>query len=290
MKSLQIWITAARPKTLPASVGLILLGSTLSISAGFFNPLLFLMTSLTALGIQISTNFANDYFDFIKGADTAERKGPLRVTQAGLVSLSTMKKALCISFGITALLGCYLIWHGGIAMTILVSLSLLLAAAYTGGPFPLAYLGLGDLFAFLFFGPIAVVGTYFLQAGTFSWNAALIGIGAGALSTALLSVNNVRDYQEDLSAKKKTLVVRFGKRFGQIEYLACLAIAWIVPFFFCKTHPFCLLCLLTWIPAFFTIKTLFSYSDPRQLNTVLAQTGQILLLYCLFFCIGWMLS
>ncbi len=289
MNRLQIWTAAARPKTLPASIGLTLLGTLPAFSEGFFNPLLFCFTLLTALGLQISANFANDYFDCIKGADTEFRKGPLRVTSAGLVSLPSMRRALCISLGITALCGFYLIWHGGIIVTLLLSLSLLLAILYTGGPFPLAYLGLGDLFAFLFFGPVATAGAYFLQTKTFSWDVAFAGVGAGALSTALLSVNNIRDYEEDRISGKKTLVVRLGKRFGRTQYISCLLLAGIIPCFFIHTHPFCLLALLFWIPAYSPIRTLFSHQDPRKLNETLAQTGQVLLIYCLLLCIGWIL-
>lgn len=290
MNTFQIWISAARPKTLSASISLTLIGSTLAFSEGFFNFPLFLITLLTALGIQVCTNFANDYFDFIKGADTAERKGPLRVTQAKLVSLPTMRRALYLLFGVTALLGCYLVWHGGILLALLLFLSLILAIIYTGGPLPLAYIGLGDFFAFLFFGPIPIIGAHFLQTKTLSYDAFLIGIGAGALSTALLSVNNIRDQKEDLVANKRTLVVRFGKLFGQLEYIFCISVATTVPFFFYNTHPFCLLSSLIIIPSIHTIRTLFTYTNPKELNTTLGQTGQILLLYSLLFCIGWVIS
>ncbi len=287
MNSLQIWILATRPKTLPVSIGPALLGTLLAFSEGFFNLFLFCMTLCTALGIQICANLANDYFDFIKGSDTKERKGPTRVTQAGLVSLPTMKKALYISFGITALLGCYLVWHGGLIMAFLVALSLLSAALYTAGPFPLAYLGLGDLFVFLFFGPVAVAGSYFLQTHQFSWDPITLGLGAGALSITPLAVNNIRDREEDIVSNKKTLVVRFGKRFGQLEYIVCVAIGAIIPFFFCMAHPFCLLSLAFLVPSFFMVRTLFTYLDPRDLNKILGKTGQTLLLYYFLFCIGW---
>ena len=287
MNALKVWIIASRPKTLPVSIGPALLGTILALTDGFFNLFLFCMTLCTALGIQICANFANDYFDFIKGGDTKERKGPLRITQAGLVSLPTMKKALFISFGLTALMGCYLVWHGGLVIAFLVALSLLSAALYTAGPFPLAYLGLGDLFVFAFFGPIAVAGAYFLQTGHFSWDSFLVGLGAGALSVTPLVINNVRDREEDIKSNKKTLIVRFGKRFGQIEYITCLIVAACIPLVFCKSHPFSLLSLLFLIPAFPMIRTLFTYSDPRMLNQLLGNTGKVLLLYYFLFCLGW---
>lgn len=287
MNKISIWAAAARPKTLPISIGPALLGCILSLNEGYFNFFLFCMTVLCALGIQICANLANDYFDFIKGADTKERKGPLRVTQAGLVSLSQMKKGLFVSFGLTALLSSYLILHGGITIAILTSLSLLFAALYTAGPFPLAYLGLGDLFVFVFFGPVAVSGAYFLQTGFFAWTPAILGIGAGMLSVTPLAINNIRDEKEDLKANKKTLVVRFGKTFGLFEYVLCIASAAFVPLLFFKTHPFALLSELFLIPAFFMIRAIFTYKEPKELNDVLAKTGKLLLLYYFLLCIGW---
>jgi 1,4-dihydroxy-2-naphthoate polyprenyltransferase len=287
MNTMQIWLAAARPKTLPISVGPVMLGTVLAFNEGSFNLFLFLMTLFTALGLQICANFANDYFDFVKGSDTEDRKGPLRVTQAGLIPLPVMKRALFIAFGITAVLGCFLVWHGGLVMAILVALSLLSAALYTAGPFPLAYLGLGDLFVFLFFGPIAVAGAYFLQTKHFSWVSVVVGIAAGALSTLPLVINNIRDREEDVKANKKTLVVRFGKFFGQLEYVICLLIGSSIPFLFLLKRPFCLFSLLFLIPVFPMVKAVFTYSDPRDLNKVLAKTGQVLMLYYALFCIGW---
>lgn len=287
MNTLQIWIAASRPKTLPISMGPALTGTLFAFSQGFFHPMLFMLTIATALGLQICANFANDYFDYMKGGDTNDRKGPLRVTQAGLVSLDQMKRALMICLGITAVLGCCLVWHGGWVIAFLVAISLLCAVLYTGGPFPLAYLGLGDLFVFLFFGPIATVGAYFLQTASFSWDPVFMGIGSGMLSVMPLVVNNIRDEEEDRTTHKKTLVVRLGKRFGQIEYLFCLAGGFFVPFLFCKQHPLCLISLLFLVPAYFLVRSVLTYTNPKELNTVLAKTGQVILLYHILFCLGW---
>lgn len=287
MNTLQIWVAASRPKTLPLSIGPALTGTLLAFSQGFFHPILFILTLATALGLQICANFANDYFDFIKGGDTSERKGPLRVTQAGLVSLSQMKKALMIALTITGCLGCFLVWYGGLFLAVLVAISLLCAVLYTGGPFPLAYLGLGDLFVFLFFGPIATLGAYFLQTTSLSWDPIFLGVGSGMLAVAPLVVNNIRDEEEDRKTQKKTLVVRFGKRFGLIEYLACLITGALVPFIFCQQHPLCLLSLLFVIPASFLVRTILTYSDSKELNAVLAKTGQTVLLFHILFCLGW---
>ena len=289
MNSLQVWITAARPKTLCASVSPVILGSILAFSEGAFNPLLFLFTLITALGIQISTNLANDYFDYLKGADTADRKGPLRVTQAGLVSLFTMKKAILYSLSLTALAGLYLALQGGLFIAGLLAFSLILAVLYTAGPYSLAYLGLGDLFVFFFFGPVAVLGTYYLQTGKFSWDAALVGLSIGAISTAIICVNNLRDIGEDALVGKKTLAVRFGKTFAKMEYLGCLCLAGMIPYFFLFTRPFTLFSLLFLFPAFACLRSIFTYQDPRELNIILVKTGKLLLIYTILFSLGWIL-
>jgi 1,4-dihydroxy-2-naphthoate polyprenyltransferase len=290
MHTLQIWISAMRPKTLPAGLSPVILGTFLAYSQGFFDPLLFVLTLLTALGIQISTNFANDYFDCIKGADTSQRKGPTRLTQAGLVLPSHMKIIILLSISLTALIGLYLSLFTSPIIAILVALSLFLAVVYTGGPYPLAYLGLGDLFVFTFFGPIATAGTYWIQTRKHSWESIEIGFALGALSTAILCVNNLRDVEEDRIANKKTLVVRFGTAFGKAEYLFCLAYAAFLPFLFFSTYPLTMLSLIFLIPAFSCIKKVFSYQDPKELNSVLAKTGKLLLLYTILFSIGWLLS
>ena len=289
MQKLRIWILAARPKTLLASVSPVLLGTALSMADGFFNFLLFLATLFTALGIQICSNMANDYIDFIKGADVATRKGPLRVMQAKLVTASVMKKALVIAFGGTFCLGLYLVFFGGTYILILLCLGLALAYLYTGGPYPLAYLGIADIFAIIFFGPIAVASTYFLQSHSWGFDSFLIGIAPGALTVAILVCNNVRDIQEDVQASKRTLVVRFGLTFGKWEYASMIVLALMIPFFFINSHPLALLSLLTLFPAGILIYKVFTFSDPTSLNSLLAKTAQLLFLFCLLFSLGWML-
>lgn len=283
------WITATRPKTLPATVSPILLGTALAYAEGFFNPFIFLMTLLTGLGVQITANLANDYFDFLKGADTSDRKGPIRVTQAGLLSLSAMKKGIIISVLCTALLGLYLIYIGGIPFACLLSISLLSAIAYTGGPYPLAYLGLGDVFVLIFFGPVAVLGTYTLQTQSLSWDPAFVGFAIGGLSSEILFINNLRDKDEDVKADKKTLIVRFGPALGKAKYLFTFAFAAILPLFSIKTHPMSLLALLFLVPAAFCVKQVFTYKDPRELNLTLERTAQLGFIYALFFALGWIL-
>jgi 1,4-dihydroxy-2-naphthoate octaprenyltransferase len=277
MNKIQVWTLASRPKTLTASLCPILIGSAL---AGSFNPFIFAFTLLTALAIQIGTNLANDYFDFIKGADTAARKGPMRVTQAGLASPRAMKWAMCCAFGIAAISGLFLVYQGGLGLILLLAISILLGLLYTAGPYPLAYLGLGDLFVFFFFGPIATAGTAYLQTGLFDPAAALAGIGPGALSTAIICVNNLRDVNEDRAANKKTLIVRFGTRFGKLEYVAMIVVAALVPLFFFDSYPRTLLASLIVIPAIPLIRTL------GLISSHLAKTSLLLLVYTLLFCMG----
>lgn len=289
MNRILIWTMACRPKTLIASISPVLIGTTLALTDGHFDLRMFLFTLATALGIQVLTNFANDYFDYIKGADTEKRKGPTRVVQAGLVSLSEMKKGLLICLIATLFSGCYLIWHGGIFLSCLLALSLLLAVVYTGGPYPLAYLGLGELFVFLFFGIAAVSGTYYLQTGTITLTSLLAGIAPGALSTAILIVNNVRDIDEDKAANKKTLAVRFGLTFGKLEYLFAILLTFLPLICFFKAHPFSLLTLSILLPAIPSMQLMLNHSLPSQLNLLFGQTGKLLWLYTLLFCLGWIL-
>lgn len=289
MNRVQVWTHAARPKTLVAGISPALIGATLAISQGYFDPLLFLLTLLTGLCIQIGTNLSNDYFDFIKGADTGARKGFMRVTQAGLVSPAAMKRAIVATFAIAFLCGCYLIFQGGIGIAAMLAIYILLSILYTAGPYPLAYLGLGDLLVLFLYGPGAVLITYRLQTGTLSWEAFLAGLCPGALSMAILIVNNVRDIDEDRAANKKTLPARFGKTFGKGQFLFAIALAFFPTLFFYSAHPFSLLALLALLPALPLMREMVKNQDPRLLNQLFGKTAKLLWLFTLLFCVGWML-
>jgi 1,4-dihydroxy-2-naphthoate octaprenyltransferase len=289
MNRVKVWTLAARPKTWISSFSPVLIGSTLAISAGVFDAISFVFTLCTALAIQIGTNLANDYFDFVKGADTEERKGPQRMTQSGLVTPEAMKRAMILAFLIAFFCGCYLIWKGGAVISALLSLSILFGVLYTGGPFPLAYLGLGEVFAFTFFGPIATAGAFYIQTHVWSKHAFLAGIAPGALCTAILILNNVRDIDEDRKANKKTLAVRFGRSFGKIEYIAVIVGALLPLIAFYEGHPFSLLTLLILLPALPLFRGVLNFSHPQALNLLFRKTGQLMWLYTLLFCIGWML-
>lgn len=286
---MNVWIEGARPKTLIASLSPILMGSVIAFKQGVFNPLIFFLTVLFGLTIQVGTNFANDYFDFRKGADTEERKGPRRLTQSGLVTPATMKKATAITFGVAGLAAVYLVAQGGWLIGLLAALSIVLGYLYTGGPYPLAYLGLGDLFVLIFFGPVAVAGTVYLQTHELSSIAILAGLAPGLISTAILTSNNMRDIGEDRVAGKRTLPVRFGLTFGRIEYVCCLFVAGAIPIILVAMtgkHFGSLLATLTLITALPLIK---SALREKQLAPLLPKTGKWMSLYTLAFLIGWFL-
>ena len=288
----QIWLMAARPRTLPAAGAPVLVGCGAAWGAGHFALGPALAALFAALFIQIGTNFANDLFDFLKGADTHERLGPLRVTQAGLVSPRAIAWATGIAFGLAAVLGVYLFLHAGWPVLLIGVLSIVSGLAYTGGPFPLGYNGLGDLFVFLFFGLAAVAGTYFVQAGEVSASAWLAGVPMGLLATAILAVNNLRDVQTDTKAGKKTLAVRFGANFAKNEYAALtfgayavLPILWLLG----RTSPFVLLPLLS-LPLLFRLLRTVRTVSGRPLNAALGGTGQLELVFGVLLAIGLVLS
>lgn len=245
-----------------------------------------------AVLIQIGTNFANDYFDFKKGADQHQRLGPTRMTQAGLIKPDSMRTAAIIFFSLALLVGIYLVWRGGWPIAVIGLLSILFGIMYTGGPYPLGYHGLGEIFVLVFFGPVAVGGTYYVQALDINSIVLLAGLSPGLFSVAILTVNNLRDVESDKLTGKKTLAVRFGKTFARVQYLASIAVATLLPIFFCLTthrHFFSLISLLVLPAAIPAIKTVFGKTDGSALNNVLSMTGKLLLLYSIIFSIGWLL-
>lgn len=226
MSNLTHWLLAARPKTLFASLAPLVLGFSLSMTTPI-NLLTALCIVIGALSIQIGTNFANDYFDFKQGADTSDRKGPTRAVQTGLISAQSMKHATLLMFSIAALSSLYLIYIGGLPVLFIALASIVSGILYTAGPYSLAYLGIADLFAFAFFGPIAVSGTVYLLTGKWTAQSLLLGCIPGLFSMAILIVNNIRDHNEDRLAGKKTLTVRFGVMFSQIHYILCHILVYI---------------------------------------------------------------
>ena len=289
-KKIRIWIDAARPKTLWASVAPVVIGVAMAFADGKWDPFIAGFTLLSAMMIQIGTNYANDYFDYKHGADTTDRIGPVRATGAGLVKPQTMRRAYVLAFGISVLTGLYLISRGGWPVLTIGFLSILFGILYTGGPFPLGYKGLGDAFVLVFFGPVAVGGTYYLQTLDINLNVILAGLSPGLISTALLSVNNLRDIHTDKKAGKKTLAVRFGIIFVRVEFLISIFLACLMPLILLlldPKHPYSLFAILVLLYALPTIKDVLFKEVSTELNAALADTGKILLVYSLIFSLGW---
>jgi len=281
VKTFLIWVEASRPKTLIASISPALIGTVLAWNTGSFSLLTFLLTLMTGVAIQVGTNFANDYFDFLKGADTNERKGPRRVTQSGLVALPMMRKAIIVAFTLAAVSSAYLATIDGPYISLLAIIYIGLSLAYTAGPMPLAYLGLGDFFVLFFYGPVATLITYYLQTHEIPLHVGILGLCPGLISTAILTANNLRDVNEDRKCHKKTVVVRFGETFGKIEYTVCIAAACCIP---CLYGHYLMPMLL--IPAFVPMKAVWTIQDKRLLNVPFAQTGKFLILYTLLLTIS----
>jgi len=239
---LKIWAISTRPKTLLVAVGPVAMGAAMALGKGGINAVILIITLAAAVLIQIGTNLANDYYDFIKGADTEHRTGPTRATAAGLVSPGEMKKAFVIAFGLAIVLGFFLVLKGGTPILIIGVVSVICGVLYTAGPFPLGYLGLGELFVLIFFGPVAVGGTYYLQRSDITTQVLIAGLAPGLLAAAILAVNNLRDISTDKTAGKKTLIVRFGYNFGVAEYIFCVITACLIPTSLClfyNSNYFC---------------------------------------------------
>jgi 1,4-dihydroxy-2-naphthoate octaprenyltransferase len=287
---IKIWINASRPKTLWAAIAPVIIGTAMAYSDGKMHVLAGLLALAAAILIQIGTNLANDYFDFINGIDNKDRLGPVRATESGLIKPSTMKRAFIMVFLTAFLIGLYLIWRGGWPVLIIGMLSILFGILYTSGPYPLGYYGFGDIFVLVFFGPVAVGGTYYVQALDITVPVILAGISPGLISTALLTVNNLRDIHTDKKAGRKTLAVRFGEIFTRIEYLVAILVACFVPLiliFIDSDHPYSLAAISVFLFALPSIKAVLFNDIGSSLNLVLARTGKILLLYSLVFSLGW---
>lgn len=285
-----IWWMAARPKTLAAGIAPVAIGTALALAAGRFHALSAGCAFAGSLLIQAGTNFANDYFDAVKGSDTEERIGPVRVTQAGLVSLGRMRLATAFLFLAACVPGLYIVWRGGWPFVAIGMLSIVSGVLYTGGPYPLGYLGLGDLFVLIFFGPVAVGGTYYVQALALPFDAALAGLAPGFMSVAILTVNNLRDIEQDRRAGKRTLAVRFGRNFARAEYVCALVAACVVvPFgLACHSGRWGGLAAILVLPAAVpVVRHVLTTADGPLLNEALARTGQLLLLFAILFSVGW---
>ena len=287
------WLLATRPKTLWAGACPVILGTVLAYTAKGVHWPSAVAALLGALLIQIGTNFANDYYDGIKGTDDENRKGPARAVASGLISAAAMKRAMILVMVLVWVPGAYILWRGGIPFLVIGIVSVISGIAYTGGPYPLAYNGLGDVFALVFFGPVAVAGTFYLQTYAAPPFVMVAGLAPGLFSVAILTVNNLRDIEGDAQSGKKTLPVRFGAGFAKAEYIVSLILATVMlPIVLCVWaggHYAALLSLLTFLIAIPSIRTVCTQTDGPSLNAALVATGKYLLIFTILFSIGWVL-
>jgi 1,4-dihydroxy-2-naphthoate octaprenyltransferase len=291
--TLTIWLSAARPRTLGAAFAPVFVGAAIAYADGVWNGLVVAACLMGAIAIQIGTNFANDYFDFLKGADTEDRVGPTRATAAGWVTPHQMRLATGLAFGALVPPAAYLVYMAGWPLLVIGITSVICGIAYTGGPRPLAYVGLGDIFVLVFFGPVAVAGTYYAQALDVTPVALVAGLMPGLIATALLAVNNLRDVDTDTVAEKRTLAVRFGPAFARWEIALCLLVPIVVIapalVLVTGTHLGALVSLLALGPAISVLRRTWTVKG-AALIPVLEDIGKTLVLHSLLFGLGWGLS
>ncbi|MDP9385191.1 MAG: 1,4-dihydroxy-2-naphthoate polyprenyltransferase [Actinomycetota bacterium] len=288
---MRIWLMAARPRTLPAAVAPVLVGTALAATEGTFRLLAFLAAMLGALFIQIGTNLSNDYSDARRGADTEDRLGPVRVTAGGLVPPRQVLIATYVSFALAVLAGSYLIATAGWELLVAGVASIVAGVLYTGGPRPYGYEGLGEVFVFLFFGVVAVAGSYFAQVERVEWEALVLAVPVGLLAAAILVVNNVRDMETDRRAGKRTSAVRLGRERARALYVAMLAgafvtaqLPWVVGSD--DLDPWLLLALVAVPGAVRLVGVVRTRVDGPSLNGALAGTGRLQLAFCVLLSAG----
>ena len=288
MSSFTVWLEATRPKTLPAAVAPVLLGTALAYAHASVNLVAAIICLAFALLIQIGTNFANDYLDGIRGTDTDARLGPQRAVAAGLITPAVMRRATIAVLGAGFCVGLALIPYGGWWLLAVGVASVACAWLYTGGPYPLAYNGLGDVFVVLFFGLIAVGCTYYVQSLAVSADALLLGLGCGLLVNNILVVNNYRDLEEDVQANKRTLVVKFGRQFALCQYIVSALVAGAVLLWLWSQSTSALV-LIGWLPVVFSLRLatqLPAAKTPAEYLVALKGSAQAVAAYGLLVSIG----
>jgi 1,4-dihydroxy-2-naphthoate polyprenyltransferase len=293
VSGLRIWLMAARPRTLPAAIAPVLVGTALAGFGHVFHPLRFLAALLGAVFIQVGTNLSNDYSDARRGADAEDRLGPVRVTAGGLVPPRQVLIATYVSFGLAVLAGVYLIVVAGWLLLVIGAASILAGVLYTGGPRPYGYEGLGELFVFLFFGVVAVAGSFYVQVTHLDWEAFALSVPVGLLAAAILVVNNIRDIDSDRRASKRTLAVRLGRArtrwlFAGTVYLAFLLapVTWV----FGPVKPWVMLTWLALPLAAAVVRIVRTHTDGPSLNGALARSGMLQLVFCVLLSAGLLLS
>jgi 1,4-dihydroxy-2-naphthoate octaprenyltransferase len=290
---IRIWLMASRIRTLPASIAPVLVGTALAGFAHVFHPLRFIAALIGAIFIQVGTNLSNDYSDARRGADTEDRLGPVRVTAGGLVPPKQVLIATYVSFGVAVAAGAYLIAVAGWQLLLVGAASILAGVLYTGGPRPYGYEGLGEVFVFLFFGIVAVAGSFYVQVKHLDWEAFALAVPVGLIAAAILVVNNIRDIDTDRRASKRTLAVRLGRERTRTLYAVMIYLAFLltpVTWIFGPMKPWMLLPWLTLPIAAPIVRTVRNRTDGPSLNGALAQTGMLQLSFCLLLSAGLLLS
>ena len=289
---LRIWLMAARPRTLPAAIAPVLVGTALAGAEGEFRALAFCAALIGSIFIQIGTNLSNDYSDARRGADTEERLGPVRVTAGGLVPPRKVLVATWLAFGIAVAAGAYLIALVGWELLAIGAASILAGVLYTGGPRPYGYEGLGEVFVFTFFGLVAVAGSYYVQTEELTRLAVLVAVPVGLLSAAILMVNNIRDIDTDRRAGKRTLAVRLGRHraIGLFGWTLWLALGSVVGLAFGEGEPWLALPVLAMPLAPPLQRTVATRTDGPALNAALARTGLLLAVFSLLLSAGLLLA
>lgn len=286
------WLVAIRPKTLTAGLSPVVLGASFALSAGSFDYKILIMIVIAALSIQIGTNLTNDYFDFLKGIDDRNRVGFTKVLVEGSVTLQAMRKAILAIFSIAIMAATYLVMKGGWPIALIAASAIFFAIAYSAGPFPLGHIGLADPIEFIYFGPVAVGGTYYLLTHSLPLYVVLGGCIPGFLSLAILTIDNLRDYETDKAKGKKTLCVRFGQGFAQAEYYACIILGFMTPIVLValtRKHLLCFSCFIM-LPLYKTcLDAVKENKSADELNKALKQTAACLFLFTLIFSTGWIL-
>ena len=292
MMELKNWWLAIRPKTLPAALGPVLVGAAAAVPGKDFSPLIFIAAMAGTLLVQISVNLANDYFDFKAGIDARDRKGPIRVTQSGLIPPASVRNAFILTLGAALVPGIFLIWIGGPFILAVVAAGAVCTVCYSGGPYPIASNGLGDIFVFIFFGPVAVCCTDYLMTGSFSLSALVASLPVGFLITAILVVNNLRDMETDARAGKRTLAVILGRTGTRTEYVLLILISFLIPclMFASGAYSWAILLPLAAFPLAFPLLRAVSEQQGEPLNAVLAGTAKLSLGFSLLFALGLIFS
>jgi 1,4-dihydroxy-2-naphthoate octaprenyltransferase len=291
--TVKLWLLAARPRTLPAAVAPVLVGTSLAATQDDFSVLPFLAALIGSVFIQIGTNLSNDYSDARRGADTEERLGPVRVTAGGLMPPKRVLVGTYVAFGIAVAAGLYLAAVAGWELLVVGAASILAGVLYTGGPRPYGYEGLGELFVFVFFGLVAVVGSYYVQTEDLRWEAFALAVPIGLLAAAILVVNNVRDIDTDARAGKRTLAVKLGRNGARLLFAAMITVAFAAPaatWAFGGLTAWVLLTLaaVPLVPPL--VETVFTRTDGPALNQALADTGRLLAVFSLLLSAGVLLS